>query len=70
MSTEMSDWGPVPEGIDLSETQTAAILGPVIALMILGIGAVVVRFVARIKARASIAIDDYLVLGSLVGLQV
>ncbi|KAH7174119.1 uncharacterized protein B0J16DRAFT_375044 [Fusarium flagelliforme] len=56
------DWGPAPEGIDLTEQQDGEILRPVIALMTMGIMAVAIRFVARFKSGTKIAIDDYLIL--------
>lgn len=62
------DWGPAPPGVDLTEVQDGEILRPVIALMTLGILAVATRLVARFKARAKIAVDDYLILASLVSL--
>lgn len=60
------DWGPAPLGVDLNETQTAKILSPVIAFMVLGVLAVVGRLVSRLKSGSRIAIDDYLVVVSLV----
>lgn len=60
------DWGPAPEGMDLTETQDGEILRPVVALMVLGILAVATRVVARIKSGSKIAVDDYLILLSLV----
>jgi hypothetical protein len=62
------DWGPAPPGVDLTEVQDGEILRPVIALMTLGILAVATRLVARFKAGAKIAVDDYLILASLVSL--
>ena len=64
---QIGDWGPAPPGVDLNENQDGEILRPVIALMTLGILAVGARLVARFKAHAGIAIDDYLILASLVG---
>jgi len=61
------NWGPAPEGIDLTEQQDGEILRPVIALMTMGIMAVAIRFVARFKAGTKISIDDYLILLALVG---
>lgn len=63
------DWGPAPPGVDLTETQEGEILRPVIALMTLGILAVGIRLVARFKAHAKIALDDYLIMLSLVSLR-
>jgi hypothetical protein len=60
------DWGPAPEGIDLTEQQDGEILRPVIALITMGIMAVAIRFVARFKSGTKIAIDDYLILVALV----
>ena len=60
------DWGPAPEGIDLTEQQDGEILRPVIALVTMGILAVTIRFVARVKSGTKIAIDDYLILFALV----
>lgn len=60
------DWGPAPEGIDLTEQQDGEILRPVIALVTMGILAVAIRFVARFKSGTKIAIDDYLILCALV----
>lgn len=60
------DSGPAPPGIDLSETQAAEILSPVIAFKGLGVMAVSGRLVARLKAGARVAVDDYLVIASLV----
>ena len=60
------DWGLAPPGIDLKETQAAEIPSPVIALMGLGVMAVSGRLMTRLKAGAHIAVDDYLVIASLV----
>lgn len=61
------DWGPAPPGVDLSESQDVEILSPVITFMVLGILSVAGRLVARFKSGAPVAVDDYLVMVSLVG---
>lgn len=60
------DWGPAPPGIDLSEHQSGSIISTVTAVMTLAVVAVVLRLVARFKARNVLAADDYLIFLALV----
>ncbi|KAL2003541.1 hypothetical protein VTN02DRAFT_3431 [Thermoascus thermophilus] len=56
------DFGPAPPGVDLSQNQDANILGAVITLMIIGVVAVVLRVLARMKTKdVNFALDDYLI---------
>lgn len=62
-------FGPQPPGIDLNDNQTPQINATVIALYIVAVIAVILRFVTRIKVqRISLGIDDWLIAASLVPL--
>lgn len=62
-------FGPPPPGIDLSETQNAAVIDAVISLTVIGTAAVVLRIIARAKTKGTtFALDDYLVIAGLVRL--
>jgi len=53
------DFGPAPEGIDLTENQNVSILATVITIMSLGIMAVGLRLIARLKSGSKLALDDF-----------
>ncbi|KAK3299616.1 uncharacterized protein B0H64DRAFT_102723 [Chaetomium fimeti] len=55
-------WGPVPPGVDLTEHQSADIIGSVVAVMVLGLAAVVMRLFVRLTHRGpGLAEDDYVI---------
>ncbi|RDW82530.1 hypothetical protein BP6252_03642 [Coleophoma cylindrospora] len=57
------DFGPAPEGLDLSENQNGQIFGDVVSLMVLATVFVVVRVFTRVFARTGgMAADDYLII--------
>lgn len=60
------DFGPAPDGVDLTENQDHSILSSVAVMMVLGVGSVVVRFYARSKSGIGYAIDDWFILLALV----
>lgn len=69
MVTVTDIFGPQPPGIDLNDNQTPQINATVIALYIVAVIAVILRFVTRIKVqRISLGIDDWLIAASLVPL--
>ncbi len=56
-------WGPTPPGVDLSENQNGAIIGSVVAIMVMGLAAVVLRvFTRRMKTGPGLAVDDYVII--------
>jgi len=56
-------WGPAPQGVDLSQNQNAAIIGSVVAIMTIGLSAVVLRVVTRLKySGPGLAEDDYMIM--------
>ncbi|KAF3760259.1 hypothetical protein M406DRAFT_231142, partial [Cryphonectria parasitica EP155] len=57
---------PAPEGIDLSANHTVSSIAAVTILTVSGVGAVILRFVARRRMPGGLAIDDYLLLASLI----
>jgi hypothetical protein len=60
-------FGPTPPGVNLSETQNAAVVNAVVSLMIIGTIFVVLRVIARTMQKGmSLALDDYLVMLGLV----
>ncbi|KAJ1708398.1 integral membrane protein PTH11-like protein [Aspergillus flavus] len=69
MVTVTDIFGPQPPGIDLNDNQTPQINATVIALYIVAVIAVILRFVTRIKVqRISLGIDDWLIAASLLQL--
>ncbi len=55
-------WGPAPPGVDLHENQNAAIIGSVVAIMVVGLSAVVLRLFTRLKySGLGLAEDDYVI---------
>jgi hypothetical protein len=57
------DWGPAPPGVDLTENQNADIIGSVVAIMVLGLCAVVLRVFTRLsRTGPGLAEDDYVIL--------
>lgn len=67
MVTVTDIFGPQPPGIDLNDNQTPQINATVIALYIVAVIAVILRFVTRIKVqRISLGLDDWLIAASLV----
>ncbi|KAF7617949.1 integral membrane protein PTH11-like protein [Aspergillus flavus] len=69
MVTVTDIFGPQPPGIDLNDNQTPQINATVIALYIVAVIAVILRFVTRIKVqRISLGLDDWLIAASLVPL--
>ncbi|KAK0702179.1 hypothetical protein B0H67DRAFT_595258 [Lasiosphaeris hirsuta] len=55
-------WGPAPPGVDLAEDQSGDIIGTVVAIMIIGLAAVVLRLFTRsMKTGPGLAIDDYVI---------
>ncbi|KAK0109151.1 hypothetical protein ONS96_002976 [Cadophora gregata f. sp. sojae] len=53
-------FGPTPEGVDLLETQNAAISGAVISLMVIATIFVLLRVIARTMQKGiTLAVDDY-----------
>ncbi|OOO14096.1 hypothetical protein OAory_01026910 [Aspergillus oryzae] len=66
MVTVTDIFGPQPPGIDLNDNQTPQINATVIALYIVAVIAVILRFVTRIKVqRISLGLDDWLIAASL-----
>lgn len=60
-------FGSPPSGIDLSDNLTPRNNATVIAVYILAVCLVALRFVARIKAQGStIATDDWLIVGAVI----
>ena len=61
-------FGPSPPGVNLSETQNAAVIRAVVSLMVIGTIAVVIRFVAQFmrEGKSFLSWDDYLILPALV----
>ncbi|KAK4120433.1 hypothetical protein N657DRAFT_579513 [Parathielavia appendiculata] len=56
-------WGDVPPGVDLAEDQNEAIIGSVIAIMVIGLAAVILRLFTRLmKAGPGLAVDDYVIM--------
>lgn len=56
-------WGPTPPGVDLSEDQDMDIIGSVVAIMVIGLGSVVLRMCTRLmKTGPGLAADDYVIL--------
>jgi hypothetical protein len=56
-------WGPAPPGVDLNETQSAEIIASVVAIMVIGLSAVVLRIVTRLsRSGPGLAEDDYVIL--------
>ena len=67
MVTVTDIFGPKPPSIDLSDNQTPQINATVIALYIVAVVAVMLRFVTRIKIQnIRLGIDDWLIAASLV----
>ncbi|KAH6845776.1 hypothetical protein B0I37DRAFT_398918 [Chaetomium sp. MPI-CAGE-AT-0009] len=55
-------WGPAPPGVDLTEHQSADIIGSVVAVMILGLSAVAMRlYVRTTHSGPGLAEDDYVI---------
>ncbi|PGH26725.1 hypothetical protein AJ80_01671 [Polytolypa hystricis UAMH7299] len=60
------DFGPAPPGVDLSENQNVTVYGAVIALMVIGTIAVVLRVATRTGSKdGGLAVDDYLIFAAL-----
>lgn len=61
-------FGPPPPGVDLSETQNAAVIRAVVSLMAIGTVAVILRFVAQFMrdGKQLLSWDDYLIIPALV----
>ena len=61
-------FGPTPPGINLSETENAAVVTAVVTLMVIGTIAVVLRFVAQFlrDGRKFLSWDDFLIIPALV----
>jgi len=56
-------WGPTPPGVDLTENQNENIIGSVVAIMVIGIFAVLLRVFTRLmKTGPGLAMDDYVIL--------
>jgi len=56
-------WGPAPPGVDLTEHQNGSIIGSVVAIMALGLSAVVLRVFIRLShSGPGLAEDDYMIL--------
>jgi hypothetical protein len=56
-------WGPAPPGVDLNENQSAEIIASVVAIMVIGLSAVVLRVVTRLsRSGPGLAEDDYVIL--------
>ncbi|KAL1836299.1 hypothetical protein VTJ49DRAFT_5323 [Mycothermus thermophilus] len=56
-------WGPAPPGVDLTENQNSDIIGAVVAIMIIGLSAVVLRIFSRLShSGPGLAEDDYVIL--------
>ncbi|KAE8365612.1 hypothetical protein BDV27DRAFT_144277 [Aspergillus caelatus] len=67
MVTVTDIFGPQPPGIDLNDNQTPQINATVIALYIVAVVAVILRFVTRIKIQnIRLGIDDWLIAASLI----
>ncbi|KAE8320092.1 hypothetical protein BDV41DRAFT_559600 [Aspergillus transmontanensis] len=67
MVTVTDIFGPQPPSIDLNDNQTPQINATVIALYIVAVIAVILRFVTRIKVqKISLGIDDWLIAASLI----
>ncbi|KAK0708700.1 hypothetical protein B0H67DRAFT_590951 [Lasiosphaeris hirsuta] len=61
-------WGPAPPGVDLVEDQSGDIIGTVVAIMIIGLAAVVLRLFTRsMKTGPGLAIDDYVIVFAAAG---
>lgn len=61
------NFGPPPEGLDLSETCTPAANAIAITLACISVLSVLSKFTSRYLQNASFEADDYLVVLSLVG---
>ncbi len=60
-------WGPAPPGVNLHENQNAAIIGSVVAIMVIGLSAVVLRLFTRLKySGLGLAEDDYVIVAAAV----
>ncbi|KAL2130879.1 hypothetical protein VTI74DRAFT_5833 [Chaetomium olivicolor] len=56
-------WGPAPPGVNLSEDQNADIIGSVVAIMIIGLSAVILRIFTRLShSGPGLAEDDYVII--------
>lgn len=63
------DFGPSTPGMDLTEHQTPGMLGAVIALMIIGTLAVILRIYIRVRtSQTNFGLDDLLIFAALVSL--
>lgn len=68
-STATGAFGPAPPGTDLANNQNGKLLGAVIPVAVFGTLAVILRLVARLRAKeVSLAVDDYLVVAALVSM--
>lgn len=55
-------WGDAPPGVNLSENQNRDIIGSVVAIMVVGVAAVILRLFTRLmKTGPGLAIDDYFI---------
>ncbi|TKA31054.1 hypothetical protein B0A50_02022 [Salinomyces thailandicus] len=60
------DFGPAPEGMDLTATQVPSIYASIIITAVLGTLSVLARFYARILLRNPIGADDWLIVAALI----
>ena len=59
-------FGPVPTGVNLSESNVSVNNGAVIAMLCLSAVAVTLRFIARVTLRNALMADDWAIIGALV----
>lgn len=62
-------FGPVPEGLNLTETTATADMAAVLVLLGLAVIAVFFRFVARVVQRSGFKMDDWTIILALVRCQ-
>ncbi|ROV88966.1 hypothetical protein VMCG_10148 [Cytospora schulzeri] len=55
------DWGEAPPNVDLAQNQAGSLIASVAIMTIIGMSAVVMRVIARLKCGAGIAEDDYFI---------